>query len=261
MRDTSAISSRIAILEKAIQDAQPVALPAGSQAQVIAVSRTAYPPILIVELRIVAHNGHPVPGMATKDFEVVEGDKVSPPIAAIQANPQATPVQVLFALDHSNSTAGTALQEAKAGAAALLVGLQGTANVKLTAFSSTIRQLSDWSTRPADLAANLKPLKADGPTALLLVLSQAAQEVSTRDGAKAICLFTDGKDTVGGPEWQETLSRCQKAAIAIHVVALQTRDLDREFLSTITIHTRATVSWSKRAIARLASVSWAGPTR
>jgi len=231
--DTTSPASRLSQLEQMIRSREPAPLPAGTRIEIGRVSAAVYPPVVLLDLRVVAPNGDAVPGLATKDFQVMDGGQPQPVLAASQVSPQATPIQLILLFDCSSSTAGLAHQEAKGGALNLVTGLRGTAVVKLIAFSSTVTPVTDWTANPDDVAAGLQTLVANGNTALRNALSQAADEFAARDRPKAVVLFTDGKDTVGGPDPQELIARYKQAAITIHVVALQTPDLDQGLLSTL----------------------------
>ena len=90
-------------------------------------------------------------------------------------------------------------------------------------------------------AAGLQQLKADGNTALRQAISRAIDDLEGRNGPKAIILFTDGRDTVGGPTIADSIARSQKAGIAVHAVALETAELDRDSLAQITLATGGTL--------------------
>jgi VWFA-related protein len=231
--DTTKPASRLSDLEQMIRSREPAALPAGTRIEIARVSAAVYPPVVLLDLRVVAPSGDAIAGLATKDFQVMDGREFQPVLAANQVSPQATPIRLVLLFDCSISTAGLAHQEAKGGVSALVTGLRETAVVKLIAFNSTVTPVTEWTTNPADVAAGLQTLVANGNTALRNALSQAANEFAGRDGPKAVVLYTDGKDTVGGPDPQELIARYKQAGIAIHVVALQTNDLDRGLLTTL----------------------------
>lgn len=239
--DTTLPTSRLSQLEQMTRNREPVALPPGTRVDIARISTVAYPPVLLLDLRVVAPNGDTIPALATKDFQVMEGREYRPVLVANQVSPKATPIQLVILFDGSISTAGLPHQAAKAGVSDMVTGLRATAVVKLIAFSSTVTPVTEWTANPADVVAGLQTLVANGNTALRNALSQAADEFAGRDGPKAVVLYTDGKDTIGGPEPQELIARYKQAGITIHVVALETRDLDRGLLTTLASNTGGVV--------------------
>lgn len=57
--------------------------------------------------------------------------------------------------------------------------------------------------------------------------------MQSRSGPRAIVLFTDGTDHVGGLNLGELIARCQQASIATYAVGLKTNELDPTFLDRL----------------------------
>ena len=229
--DEAKTKARLSQLE---QDTVPAPLPAGARAVFQNIDGKTVSPLTILDLAVQHPTGEAVSALAAKDFRLTAGTTSQLPLTTACLTTPSKSGQVVLLLDHSNSTSGAALTAAKAGAADLLKQLQGVAQVRTLAFATTVSALSDWSDDPVAASSALQQLSTDGNTALRQALKQAADELQHRGGPKAIVLFTDGRDTVGGPEIAELTARCRELGIAVHAIALETAELDRESLSAIT---------------------------
>ncbi len=232
--DEAKAKARLSQLEQAVQKTLPAPLPAGARAVFHNIDAKTVSSLTILDLTVQHPTGEAVSGLAAKDFRLTAGTTSQLPLTTVCLATPSKSAQVILLLDHSNSTSGAALTAAKAGAADLIKQLQGVAQVRTLAFATTVSALSDWSDDPLATSSALQQLSPDGNTAFRQALKQAVGELQHRDGPKAIVLFTDGRDTVGGPEITESIARCRELGIAVHAIALETAELDRESLSAIT---------------------------
>ncbi len=239
--DATMAKARLFDLERTLQQNQPAVMPAGVRASLLRTDTTTFSPLAIVDVSVSLPTGETVRELTTKDFRLIarSGPLIPLTVSCLRSPPEYTQLILLF--DHSKSTAGPALSAAKSGAIALLKQIQGTAKIKLIAFSSKPSIVSDWTDDLSAASTGLQQLSADGNTALQLALEQAIVDLRSRNGPKAIVLFTDGRDTVGGPMLNELVDRSRQAGITIHAIALETAELDKEFLMQITQETGGTL--------------------
>ena len=230
--EDTATKDRLIALEQAIRTSQPADLPIGQARLIHRVDADTMPPLTVIDLTVHLSAGEAVLGLTAKDFRLTAETNTRAPLAAYCLTTPPKLAQLVLLFDRSNSTAGPRLAAAKTGAVALLKQLQGIANVKTIAFASQLSVVSDWSDEPAAAAPGLQQLSTDGNTALRRALGQATDELQGRDGPKAIVVFTDGRDTEGGPTMADLIARAQKAGIVVHAIALETAELDRDFLGT-----------------------------
>ena len=235
---TSSIVARLADLQHSLASQQPAPLPRGVQAVVQRIDATSFPPLTIVDLTLQLPTGESLTGLAIKDFQL-RYDNGTPVRPLVVDRRTATPdaMQIVLLLDCSNSTKGPALAAAMAGGAGMLKQFQGIAHVRVLAFGTSLSVIADWTSEPAASMAQLEKLTIAGNTALLQAIGQAALDLADRKGPRAIILFTDGHDTVGGPSLADLIDRCQKVGIAVHAIALETPELDRDSLAQITLAT------------------------
>lgn len=235
---TASIDARLAELQHSLACQQPAPLPSDVRAVVQRIDATSFPPLTIVDLTLQLPTGESLTGLAIKDYQLRydNGTPVRPLVVDMRtAMPDA--LQIVLLLDCSNSTKGPSLAAALAGAAGMLKQFQGLAHVRVLAFGTSLSVIADWTSEPATTIAQLEKLTIAGNTALLLAIGQAALDLADRKGPRAIILFTDGHDTVGGPSLADLIDRCQKARIVVHVIALETAELDRNSLAQITLAT------------------------
>ena len=98
--------------------------------------------------------------------------------------------------------------------------------IKILTFHSEISIRSQWTKDMLGASATLKGLKAEGGTALFKTVMHSVQELRGCSGHKHLLLFTDGKDTDGGPDVGSLVSICKKEGIVISAIGLRSDDLD-----------------------------------
>ena len=239
--DTSDLVRHLADWERALSNAQPLCLPSGTRVAILRVDPNSAPPLTVVDLAVFVPTGQTLSGLALKDFRLWTGSRIENPFFIASLTPPSRPIQVILLLDHSNSTAGLAMTAAETGTAELIREVQGIATIKVLAFASRISTVADWSQDLGSLSRSLRHLEPGGNTALRQAVDQAIRDLQSRSGPKAIVVFTDGRDTVGGPEISELTARCRNHAITVHAVGLETPDLDKETLERLTQGTGGTL--------------------
>lgn len=234
---TDSVDEKLKHLEADVLAARPAKLPTGTVGTIERVSFDGFPPVIAVDLSLKTASGSHVSGLVAKDFEVTVGSKKAGPLYVSTVRPSAKLLQIVLLLDKSASTAGAPAESAKAGTGVLLDRLQGAARVKAFTFGDAVTPLCNWTESFASVKAAIAPVKAEGRTALFAALDIAAQAFEGQAEPKSIVLFTDGKDTVGGPPVNDLIARCRRQHISVNVVALATPELDQQGLSFLTEQT------------------------
>jgi hypothetical protein len=228
---TSKISLSRAQLARQITERRPAALPPATTADVVSVSAEHSPPVVLIEVAVRQPNGQALMGLTAKDFLVTNKNGVLTVLADAQTHTDPPGIQATILIDASASTQGSAIQAAQRGAVSIVEQLPMAGRVY--AFGSKVSALTSWTAERSELAQAIVSVRPAGQTALVQALDQATRDVASRAGLRTIILFTDGRDTVGGPPLEAILARCREHWITVHVVALQTPELDVGFLRQV----------------------------
>lgn len=100
-------------------------------------------------------------------------------------------------------------------------------------FADTVEPLSPWSIDAELHEQAINQLTSGGGTALYQAVQTASDSLNTRQGERAIVLFTDGKNSGAPASIESTLEHCRQRAIPIHVVMLETQETDERLLQSV----------------------------
>ncbi|HKY31150.1 MAG TPA: VWA domain-containing protein [Candidatus Polarisedimenticolia bacterium] len=168
--------------------------------------------------------GRAVTGLTAADFSVLE-EGAARPITSFSAEPM--PVSVALALDNSASMEGT-LWSARKAAAEFARRLPRWAAVSLLTFNDQVFLEQEFTHDPEVLASSAAAVRAEGTrTALLDALRIGSLHLARRPGARAMVVFTDGRETVHEEETgrlQTAIEAAQEADVAIYAVAFGAAD-------------------------------------
>jgi tight adherence protein B len=177
------------------------------------------------------------------NFSVTEADrKISDLTVTPLTQAAATvPIVVALAIDTSGSTAGRPIADAKAAAKAFLSQLPPAVQVALVRFADKATLAVGLTTDRARLGRAIDGLAASGSTALYRGLALAAQTLGRVQAQRNIVLFSDGADTVGGPNLTQVTRSASGISAPVTAVALSTPDLDGAALGALAQGTKGRV--------------------
>lgn len=156
-------------------------------------------------------------------------------IAPISSGDQSA---IVLAMDVSGSTAGQPLISSKAGAQTFITMLDDNDLIELIKFNQDIDVLVSWQKDKKKLSQEIKKLRAQGNTAIYDALNKGVDDLMrTKQGQKAIVLFTDGSDTDSQCSMKITLDKANMAQIPIYVIGLKSKDLSPVTLNKIASET------------------------
>lgn len=239
--ESAAIRKRLEDLAIRIAASRPRALPSGASVHVKGVALDA-PPIGTIDLEVLDANDGPIADLTVKDFQIIGKSRALPPLAVGLRRPPAHNWKLAVLFDHSGSTQGAAIEQAKEGTVLFAKALEGRASFRLVSFSGEVTVSPQWMKTADEIRSALQLLKPMGGTALYRAIAVALDQLEAEKGSRAILLFTDGGDTVGGTTAQALIERCHELAIPIHVVALETKDLDRPAIEQLARETQGSVT-------------------
>jgi VWFA-related protein len=179
-------------------------------------------PLIRVRVRLVEvaatvfdSHGHFVDGLKPENFHIMEDGKLQA-IKDFQSDAQSMHCAVLLDTTGSMDAALPGLKNAVSG---FIDQLGPTDSVSIYTFAEQLNIQQDFTTDKVAAKRAVLRLRAGGGTALFDALSQAAQEVSTQQGKKAIIVFTDGDDNASVLNAATAINRAKKNGIPLFTIA------------------------------------------
>ena len=140
-------------------------------------------------------------------------------------------VDVVIAIDTSQSMQGTAIGAAQQAARGFVERLPADAQVGVVAFGDQANVVSGLGTDRAATLAAIDSLVATGETALWDSLSLSADLVSALGSPRPyVVVLSDGKDTVTPDGQSEAIAKLQAADAGLYAVNIETGETDKESL-------------------------------
>lgn len=179
------------------------------------------PPTLGVSVEMVSldvsviRDGRAVPGLTAAQFEVKdEGERREVELVASGD----APLQVLIALDASDSVGGDRVKRLVGVAQALFPDLRPGDRTGLLTFSEEVRLLADVGSSPPAVRGMLGRVKTGGGTSLHDAIWSALKRAETVRGRMLVLLFTDGTDTSSWLTEDTVLATARQCDCVVHVV-------------------------------------------
>ena len=179
---------------------------------------------------LVTDNGQPVRGLGPGDFEIV--DNGVPQVVDLVSFDE-VPLNVILALDMSDSVAGERLDQLRGAGARVLVALKKGDQAALVAFSHAVQLGARLTGDVASVQAALAAAQTNRQTALIDG-TYARIMVGESDAGRALLIvFSDGVDTASWLRADAVLDTARRADVVVYGVSVVSR-LKPEFLREIT---------------------------
>jgi len=166
---------------------------------------------------LVTDKGQPLLGLGPADFEVLDNG-VAQQVEFVSYDQ--IPLNVVLALDMSDSVAGERLEHLRAAGAAVLAGLKRNDQAALVTFSNQI-------VRPAALTSNLQQLRdalnevAGAGETSLIDGAYAGLIVGESDAGRALLIvFSDGQDTQSWLSSAAVLDTAKRSDVVVYAVSV-----------------------------------------
>jgi Ca-activated chloride channel homolog len=179
---------------------------------------------------LVTDNGQAIRGLAPADFELLDNG-VPQQVELVSFDE--IPLNVILALDMSDSVAGDRLEQLRAGGSGLLATLKKEDQAALITSSQSV-QLG--ATLTSDVAAVRKALlraRGTGTTALVDGTYAGIMVGESDAGRGLLIVFSDGVDTASWLRAESVLDTARRADVVVYGVSVVSR-LKPEFLREIT---------------------------
>jgi VWFA-related protein len=179
---------------------------------------------------LVTDNGQPVRGLGPADFEVL--DNGVPQDVTLVSFDQ-VPLNVILALDMSDSVAGERLQQLRGAGSGLLAALKKNDQAALVAFSHAVRLGATLTTDVGSVQAALAAAVSTGQTSLVDGTYAGIMVGESDAGRGLLIVFSDGVDTSSWLRADAVLDTAKRADVVVYGVSVVSR-LKPEFLREIT---------------------------
>ncbi len=178
--------------------------------------------LVSLALNVTGEHGAPVPNLSASDFELTEDNR--PQRIAFFDQASATPLDIVLAIDASESITPYAGLERSAARTFLHSLLRPQDRIALIAFSDKVNELAAFTSNPHRIDAALRHIKRGHATALYDALSLASQRLadapSSPNARRVIVLITDGEDTTRHGSYASALEAAQRAGAMVYALIM-----------------------------------------
>ena len=169
---------------------------------------------------LVTDNGQPVRGLGPADFEIRDNG-VAQQIDLVSF--EQIPLNVVLALDMSDSVAGDRLERLRSAGGVILGGLQKDDQAALVTFSQVVRLGAKLSGDVTLARRALARAKGEGSTSLIDGV-YAGIEIGESDAGRALLVvFSDGLDTASWLSAEKVVDAAKRSDVVAYAVAVRSR--------------------------------------
>lgn len=184
--------------------------------------------LVSVALNVVDEHGAPVPGLQASDVEVTE-DNRSQKIAFFDRE-STTPLEIVLAIDASESVFGDERLEREAAKSFVRSLLRPQDRVDLMSFSDNVDELVSFTNDVKAIDSGLGRIPHGDATALydaVYLASQRLAEAPSAPGARrVIVLITDGENTTRSGSYDAAIEEAERAGAMIYSLIIVPVDAD-----------------------------------
>jgi len=164
---------------------------------------------------LVMDGNRPVGGLTAPDFELRDSGVVQP-IESVAI--EDVPLNVMLALDTSESVDGAPLQDLKQAALAVVRLLRPDDRAALITFNDYVTLRAGWTAESRQLELAISQTKAAGATALHDAAYSSLTLRHTRPGRTLALLFSDGDDTASWLPGDTVLDIARRNEVVVYAV-------------------------------------------
>lgn len=178
---------------------------------------------LRVDVRLVSlfvnvtdRNGALVGGLGREDFAVEEDSR--PQKVAVFERQSALPLNLTLAMDTSGSVRKDMSEETAAARRFVRQILRPQDQMSVLEFATYVRELAEFTNKPALIDRALGRLRSDYGTALYEAICTGSTRLGRREGRKVLVLVSDGGNTVPGPSYDQALEAALRNEVMIYSI-------------------------------------------
>lgn len=174
--------------------------------------------LVTIALNVTDDHGAPIPNLTASDFELAEDNL--PQRIAFFDQPSTTPVDIVLAIDASESVAPYEHLERAAARDFINSLLRSQDRIALISFADSVHQLTVFTNNPRRIDSALGHIHHGHATALYDALTAASQRLADTPAApntrRVIVLITDGENTTHHGDYASALEAAQRAGATIY---------------------------------------------
>jgi Ca-activated chloride channel family protein len=174
--------------------------------------------LVSVALNVTDDKGAPVPGLSAADFAVTEDAR--PQTIAVFERESATPLQIVLALDTSESVFTDEKLEKDAARSFVKSLVRGQDRIDLMDFADNVDEVVAFTNDPRAIESGLNRLRRGDSTALYdavyLASERLAAQLSANGARRVIVLITDGENTTRHGTYDAALEQAERAGAMIY---------------------------------------------
>ena len=182
---------------------------------------------------LVTSNGQPVRGLGPADFEIRDNG-ILQQIDLVSF--EQIPLNVVLALDMSDSVAGDRLERLRSAGTAILGGLKKEDQSALVTFSHAVERRAKLAGDIAGVRDALARAQGEGETALIDGTYAGIQIGESDAGRALLIVFSDGLDTASWLPAEKVLDAAKRSDVVAYAVAVRS-PAKPEFLRDLTSFT------------------------
>ena len=174
--------------------------------------------LVSVALNVVDENNAPVGGLTAADFEIAEDGK--PQKIAVFDKDSATPLQIVLAIDASESVLGDEHLEVQAARSFVRSILRTQDTIDLMEFADDVTELVPFTNEARRVESAMGHLQHGDATALydaIYLASHRLFQMPANTGARrVVVLITDGENTTHHGDYDTALEEAQRAGAMVY---------------------------------------------
>ncbi len=167
-------------------------------------------------VNVTDRTGAIVGGLTREDFAVTEDGR--PQQIAVFERQSELPLNLTLAIDTSGSVHKDMAVEADAGKRFAHAILRTQDQMSLLQFATTVRELTPFTNKAAQIDRGLAQLRGDFATALYDAIYLGAERLGRKDGRKVLVLVTDGGDTASSTTYAQALEQALRNEVMIYSI-------------------------------------------
>lgn len=159
-------------------------------------------------------NGAIVGSLTKEDFALFEDGR--PQTISLFERQSEMPLNITLAIDTSGSVRKDLTEEANAARHFVHAIMRPQDQMSLIQFATEVRQLTPFTSKPAQIDRGLGRLQHDSATALYDAVCSASAALGRRQGRKVLVIVSDGDDTVQNSTYAQALEAALRNEVMVY---------------------------------------------